>query len=783
MMKINWKKAVVISAAVSALFFAVSVVFLSFGPAEFSERVFGTSVLESLVFGESPDSDVYRPDSGGNFISENVTENRDLKALLDFGRNAYVFPSTDGKDGLVFGGPSGSDLAFGLMRTADSDIKLRVVYDTRTKQVNFVLPAREFTVGEQAVKSEEVMLYRLKDIGADDVLKIGNTAIDLLDQSGDSTVTVGEIESSGVSVFRSSGKNMLESGWANFSNGLWTRIANDCSNTLPGKARVSMSLVTETGRGRVLELSSGNHLSCTNRLFPVKISPERIYRFSFAYRSSEGNKAQYYYALKGADGKVQKSTGLIETMDDRWHRFNELISPTSEFNGIQVYFYAPARVEGETVTSLYDSVRLEEFDLVGRFDPERLSGTERAIGLSKGFRLADGVNRFVCAVSGENLLAGNNSSFEDGLWGEKAGDCCNTKPGAAEISMEESSEASDGNRAMRLSSANHCACASRTFPVSLSGDWSYRLSFDYRSISGKKVQYHYKLRNASGGSETGSESFESESGEWGRFEKIIESGLSDADFIDIHLYASADGTDPVTVLYDNVRLERLAPKDMGRHYLYASQPVSETLRFQSIEFRPVSRWRNRVIIHGASGPFLLSYMERFDEQWKVYPHSHGFPSGFDLSGMSVPEDYFVPEKETNRQATALEVGEMVSAGLISSVGNSFISKNFNGSIRNDNLPAPSLWAALIGEPLSEETHYKINDYGNSWLIDADNLCVRANLCHKNPDGSWDMDMVIEFWPQRWFYLGLLISGTTLAGCLGYLGFVGVRALRRRRNGK
>lgn len=44
---------------------------------------------------------------------------------------------------------------------------------------------------------------------------------------------------------------------------------------------------------------------------------------------------------------------------------------------------------------------------------------------------------------------------------------------------------------------------------------------------------------------------------------------------------------------------------------------------------------------------------------------------------------------------------------------------------------------------------------------------------------YDIEFVIEFWPQRWFYVGLLISGTTLAGCLGYLGYEGIRCLRRR----
>lgn len=33
-----------------------------------------------------------------------------------------------------------------------------------------------------------------------------------------------------------------------------------------------------------------------------------------------------------------------------------------------------------------------------------------------------------------------------------------------------------------------------------------------------------------------------------------------------------------------------------------------------------------------------------------------------------------------------------------------------------------------------------------------------------------MELVIEFWPQRLFYVGIGISGATLLGCLAYLGY-------------
>ena len=49
------------------------------------------------------------------------------------------------------------------------------------------------------------------------------------------------------------------------------------------------------------------------------------------------------------------------------------------------------------------------------------------------------------------------------------------------------------------------------------------------------------------------------------------------------------------------------------------------------------------------------------------------------------------------------------------------------------------------------------------------------------DGSYDIEFVIEFFPQRFFYLGLLISGTTLLFCISYLVYDGVRRLRRKRS--
>ena len=92
----------------------------------------------------------------------------------------------------------------------------------------------------------------------------------------------------------------------------------------------------------------------------------------------------------------------------------------------------------------------------------------------------------------------------------------------------------------------------------------------------------------------------------------------------------------------------------------------------------------------------------------------------------------------------------------------------------------SLLPSTPADSIPSNDHFELDGLFNGWYIDVDKLCKEQQLCTLNADGTYDLELVAEFTPQRWFYVGLIISGTTLAGCLGYLGFVGWRKLRRRR---
>ena len=79
---------------------------------------------------------------------------------------------------------------------------------------------------------------------------------------------------------------------------------------------------------------------------------------------------------------------------------------------------------------------------------------------------------------------------------------------------------------------------------------------------------------------------------------------------------------------------------------------------------------------------------------------------------------------------------------------------------------------LWKKPIFEDTHQLVYDYANQWTIDPE--YIKANYDNsyykENPDGSIDIELTLYFKPQSYFYLGIIISGTTLILCLGYLGY-------------
>lgn len=310
-----------------------------------------------------------------------------------------------------------------------------------------------------------------------------------------------------------------------------------------------------------------------------------------------------------------------------------------------------------------------------------------------------------------------NSSFEKELWTKKVGDCNNYDENGL-LEMDRVKESSDGNYSLELSATRHIACTGPSVMFVEPGT-QYLFSFDYQGVKAKYAGYLISFNGAQGTNIT--ERFDLDKAElgWNSFSKKI-TIPEDATTASLLVYAyDSDGKTKNTVLYDNFSLVKLP--DISDRYYVVSDPQTNFVEPDEITFELTNPTKKMVHIKGATTPFYLAMSESFHPQWQAQ---------------------FNNDKITG----------------------------FFGS-----------WVPWVSpDRISDEAHFELNGFLNGWYVDVEEYCREQNLCTRNADGSYDIELVLEFFPQRWFYLGLLISGTTLLGCLGYLGVSFVRERKKRR---
>lgn len=190
----------------------------------------------------------------------------------------------------------------------------------------------------------------------------------------------------------------------------------------------------------------------------------------------------------------------------------------------------------------------------------------------------------------------------------------------------------------------------------------------------------------------------------------------------------------------------------------------------SVEYRRINPTKYQIRLHHARGDVPLLFGESYSRGWRLYP------SAYQIGEKAAPtaKGYTVASGNERYQANTVEVTGFSVRGWISQTGPRFISKQQLGAIQNDNLPDGSLMETWHMQPLPEERHLKINGYANGWLIDVAQLCSDSQACHRNDDGSFEVEFVMEFWPQQVFYFGLAVSVLSLV-------FGGAMLLQEHRN--
>ena len=246
----------------------------------------------------------------------------------------------------------------------------------------------------------------------------------------------------------------------------------------------------------------------------------------------------------------------------------------------------------------------------------------------------------------------------------------------------------------------------------------YLFSFDYKSNNADNAGYYFSFDNG----DPISAQIPVVDNNWHSYSKIIKvPDNSSVSSLNIYSY-SKDGSSSINTFYDNFHLIEI-PENLNNVWLVSKK--SENINQSPvITYQDSSPTKKLVHIKGANTGFFLAMSESWHPSWQ------------------------------------LEMNNEKIHGLLSS------------------------WSPLSHpDKVPDDQHFELDGFLNGWYVDVHQLCEVQHVqgCTKNADGSYDLEMEIEFWPQRWFYVGLVISGTTLAAVLGYLGYAGVVSLQRRRH--
>jgi len=208
-------------------------------------------------------------------------------------------------------------------------------------------------------------------------------------------------------------------------------------------------------------------------------------------------------------------------------------------------------------------------------------------------------------------------------------------------------------------------------------------------------------------------------------------------------------------------------------------PKNESQKKAVVEFRKLDPTRYVIKIHHTKENLDLVFNESFHKNWKLYPENikaHRKPK------TPSPLEY---KNDQQGQASQKEITSFLEKGWISEVANPenlrFISKNFHNVIQNDNIQDRPIYQNWLKQSPLDDRHFIGNGYANTWSINTSELCASSpKSCTQNSDGTFNLELTMEFWQQRVFLPGVAFS--TLGGVLmvSYI-LASTRFNRRKKN--
>lgn len=239
----------------------------------------------------------------------------------------------------------------------------------------------------------------------------------------------------------------------------------------------------------------------------------------------------------------------------------------------------------------------------------------------------------------------------------------------------------------------------------------YRISFEYQAPRGGSF---FVAEGKTG--ETAETQLSSTGDEFRNFEMFFKSS-SEAQEGSVHLSISVAEE-------RNLEVRRVYQPEIMLSL--KSGKTYENKIIPKITFVKINPTKYRVKVEGAVDPYTLIFSENFHQGWKLYIN----------------------------ELTNSKISELENYGEI--VASYFDGEIMEGTHKNIFLDR-NIFKTFWKKSISEERHLLVNGYANSWYITPE-----------DSGGEQDYELIIEFAPQRLFYIGLFISGITLISCLIYL---------------
>ena len=132
-------------------------------------------------------------------------------------------------------------------------------------------------------------------------------------------------------------------------------------------------------------------------------------------------------------------------------------------------------------------------------------------------------------------------------------------------------------------------------------------------------------------------------------------------------------------------------------------------------FQRVNPTKYKLSLKKIKGSFLLVFSENFHPSWKLYPAKPGS----------------LPVNETD---------------LVGDFYNGEIKQLADRQAFFDNNPGET-WST---RPIANDRHYQVNGYANAWLVKPEDI-----------NGAEEAELILEYFPQRYFYPGVAVSLITV----------------------